>query len=65
MLTPFMRMQGTFISNADVIGTAEYIDLAVANVNSIPFAMRELRVSAVREVIFGDGSRSVPSRSDT
>ena len=64
MLTPFMRIHGTFISSAAVIGTAEYIDLAVAKVKLMPLAVSELINSAVRGVTAGSGLSRVPSRSD-
>ena len=64
MLTPFISIHGTFIFSADVMGIAEYIDLAVAKVKFMPFAARALIVSAVFLVTAGSGLSRVPSRSD-
>lgn len=64
MLTPFISMHGTFISSADVIGTAEYTDLAVAKVKQFPPAVNSFISSAERSVIAGSGLSRVPSRSE-
>ena len=65
MLTPFMSMHGTLISSLPVIGIAEYIDLAVANVKYSPLAVSAFITSAVCSVISGAGLSRVPSRSET
>ena len=63
MLTPFMSIHGTFMLIADVIGFAEYTDLAVAKVKHIPREISPLIISAVFVDISPFELRSVPSRS--
>lgn len=57
-------MYGIFIFRADVIGFAEYTDLAVANVKHIPFSASELTVLTVKLESFASLFRRVPSRSE-
>lgn len=64
MLTPFISIHGTLISSADVMGTAEYTDLAVAKAKQSPFSVREFITLAVYSVTAGSGLSKVPSRSD-